>query len=134
MSTEVFFYGLFMDSSLLRAGGVDPATERKALLRDFRLVIGKRATVVPGSDGEVHGVVMSLPDADVARLYSDPSLSAYVPVAVQVQTDDGAVVAAQCYVLPAAPDPSERNEDYAAALRETARRVGLPADYIGSIV
>ena len=133
MRIDVFFYGLFMDSALLRARGFDPAAERKALLRDFRLVIGRRATVVRSHGGEVHGVVMSLETAELARLYSDPALSAYVPVEVQVHADDGPAIAAQCYVLPKEPAPSERNEGYAATLRETAVRVGLPTDYIGSI-
>ena len=43
-SIDVFFYGLFMDTELLRAKGVDPVNVRSACIPGFALRIGQRAT------------------------------------------------------------------------------------------
>ena len=130
---DVFFYGLFMDETLLREKGLSPEGRRPACVEDFRLVIGERATLVPSAGGEAHGVLFSLTPGEVDALYSEESVSAYRPEAVCAQLADGSVVPALCFNLPAAPAASERNPLYASKLRELAARLGLPADYVSSI-
>jgi hypothetical protein len=44
---DVFFYGLFMDESILCQSGVAPVNSRKAYVPDFALRIGQRATLAP---------------------------------------------------------------------------------------
>ena len=129
----VFFYGLFMDESLLREKGLSPEGRRPACVENFRLVLGARATLVPSAGGEVHGVLFSLTHEEVDALYSEASVSAYRPEAVCAQLADGTAVPALCFNLPAQPSEGERNPQYASKLRELAARLGLPPDYVSSI-
>jgi hypothetical protein len=43
---DIFFYGLFMDETLLRAKGIEPRGPRRAVVRDCQLKIGQRAMLV----------------------------------------------------------------------------------------
>ena len=131
---DVFFYGLFMDPQLLRGKGVHPEDIRLAAVAGFTLRIGARAALVPDSAGSTRGVVMKLSHTDIQRLYSEPSVAAYKPEPVLVQLRDGRMVAALCFNLPEAPSPDEKNTVYAAKLRVVAERVGLPGDYVASIL
>ena len=130
---DVFFYGLFIDEQLLRAEGVVPHNGCRAIVRDQTVRVGRRAALVPSSGKHAHGMIFALTLADVARLYGAPSLQAYRPYAVLAELADGAVVPALCYNLPEPPTPDERNAEYAAKLRDAARRVGLPKEYVDSL-
>ena len=134
VATDVFFYGLFMDASLLEAKGVRSTQSRLAVVRDWSLRIGQRATLIPDPNGEVHGVLMALTIADVDRLYAEEGVRMYRPVAVLAEPTGGdAVVPALAYVLPEPPAPDERNPEYATKLRALAERLGLPEGYTQSI-
>jgi hypothetical protein len=56
----VFFYGLFMDHTLLEAKGFAPADVELGSITGHSLRIGRRATLVPESGGRVYGAVMTL--------------------------------------------------------------------------
>jgi len=131
LTSDVFFYGLFMDASILEGRGVRAMGSRLGVVRDWTLRIGRRATLVPAPGQTVHGVVMTVSLSDIDQLYSEASVQMYRPVAVLVEAD--AEVAALAYVLPEPPAPEERNQDYAAKLRALAERLGLPAEYVRSI-
>jgi hypothetical protein len=126
----VLFYGLFMDPDLLRASGMDPVNPRRAIVRGMRLRIGERAALEMDPDGVVYGVLMQLTHSEIDRLYAEPSVASYRPEAVIAQPDEGPPVAALCFNLPSAPDPQERNPEYAEKLRELGTRLGLPDDYL----
>jgi hypothetical protein len=130
---DVFFYGLFMDQDLLRSKGLAPEAAEVASVSGYVLRIGQRAALVPQASGLVHGVVMSLALSELERLYSEPGLQAYTPVAVLAGLASGGTIAALCYNLIDPPSPSERNPDYAAKLQAVARKVGLPAEYVASL-
>ena len=130
---DVFFYGLFMDESLLLAKGIKPQHRRLASLENFRLVIGERATLVPSAGETVHGVIFSLSHEELDSLYADNSVSIYRPEAVIASVADGGRVPALCFNLPTAPRGNERNPEYAAKLKELAERIGLPNEYISTI-
>ena len=130
---DVFFYGLFMDEELLRDKGISPSDAVLAAVRGFELRIGERAALAPASSGRVHGVVMSLPVDDVARLYAEPNVRAYEPQAVLVELQRGGIIPALCYNLPVPPPATARNPEYAAKLRAIAEKVGLPDRYIDGI-
>ncbi|HEY3785831.1 MAG TPA: gamma-glutamylcyclotransferase family protein [Steroidobacteraceae bacterium] len=129
----VFFYGLFMDAQALRARGLHPQAERPARVDGFALRIGKRATLVPDPAGCAYGILMDLTHAEVDKLHSDPSVSVYRPEAVLSRSEGTRDIAALCFNLPAPPDATERNAEYAGKLRELAHRLGLPAEYVGRI-
>ena len=130
---EVLFYGLFMDEALLREKGLNPENRRQARVENFRLVIGRRATLVQREGEEAHGIIYSLTHAEVDALYSEDSVNAYRPEAVCARLADGSIVPALCFNLPTPPAPDERNPLYAAKLRQLAARLGLPPAYVANI-
>jgi len=130
---SVFFYGLFMDAEALRAKGAQPAGVHTASVPDFALRIGRRATLVPAAGERAYGVVMELTHDEIDRLYADPSVQAYRPEAVLVELPDGTRIPALCYNLVVPPSADEANPEYAAKLRDLARRLDLPADYVARI-
>jgi hypothetical protein len=130
---EVFFYGLFMDADLLRTKGADPLNIRPACVPGFALRIGQRATLLRIPDARAHGILMELTHGEIEQLYSEPSVRAYRPEAVLAELSDGSRIPALCFNLPVPPGPEEVNSEYAAKLRDLARRLGLPSDYVESI-
>jgi Gamma-glutamyl cyclotransferase, AIG2-like len=65
----VFFYGLFMDPEALQEQGPRPSSPRRAYVDRVALRLGKRATLVPDSEGRVNGVLMTLVHSEIDRLY-----------------------------------------------------------------
>jgi len=133
LSSEVFFYGLFMDPAVLETKGISCPGSRPGILRDWAIRIGRRATLVPDPGQSVHGVLMSLPLPELDRLYEEASVQMYRPVAVMVEAE-AAAAPALTYVLPEPPAPDERNPEYATKLRALAERLGFPEAYTRSIV
>jgi hypothetical protein len=135
-TSNVFFYGLFMDDDVLESKGVRGMGSRLGIVRDWSLRIGQRATLAPMPGKAVYGVLMTLSLTDIDRLYAEDSLRMYRPVAVLVETDDPepSAAAALAYVLPEPPAPEERNPEYASVLRRLAELLGLPSEYTSSIV
>lgn len=130
---SVFFYGLFMDAASLRARGAEPAEIRGASVPDFALRVGRRATLVPAAGDRAYGVLMELTHDEIERLYADSSVQAYRPEAVLAVLADGTRVPALCYNLVVPPSPGEADPEYGAKLRDLARRLELPADYVARI-
>lgn len=122
-----------MDEALLREKGMNPRNRRTALVENFVLVIGARATLVPCPGGKVHGVLFSLSHNELDALYAEASVSVYRPEAVLAQLTDGSVVPALCFNLPLPPSTGERNPQYAAKLKTLAEQIGLPPSYVASI-
>lgn len=63
-------------------------------------------------------------------LYSEPSVKAYRPEPVLARLTDGTAEPALCFNLPAEPEQTAGNPEYAAALQAVARKLGLPEDYV----
>jgi hypothetical protein len=130
---EVFFYGLFMDADLLRTNGAHPVDLRSACVPGFALRIGQRATLLQNPDARAYGIVMKLTHVELEQLYSEASVRAYRAEAVLAELTDGSQVPALCFNLLVPPGPEEANSEYAAKLRDLARRLGLPSNYVESI-
>lgn len=130
--TAVFFYGLFMDESLLASKGVRPAERTIGHVDGYALRIGKRATLVPEANGRAYGVMMRIASEDAAHLYAEPSVADYVAEPVVVTLPGDIQVAAVCYNLPAAK-LAGANPEYAAALLALATKLGLPESYLRQI-
>jgi hypothetical protein len=122
-----------MDEELLRSKGLTPEGAERAAVDGVTVRIGQRATLVPTSNGRVHGMVFSLTLPELEHLYSEATVEAYRPQAVLAQLASGGVIAALCYNLPEPPSPTERNPEYVTKLRAVALKVGLPAEYVESL-
>ena len=133
MTVDAFFYGLYMDETVLANVGVNPHAPRKARADDYALKIGKRATLVKAPGSSAWGMVYALTPDDLARLYSGPGLEVYRPEEIEVALENHAIIPARVYNLPRAPAPDERNPDYVEKLKAAMTRLGFPAKYIASI-
>lgn len=129
---SVFFYGLFMDESLLASKGLSPSKSAAGYVNDFRLRIGRRATLLPDAGKKAYGIVMSLRPGELRELYSAESVADYVPEPVSVVLPDGTIEPATCYNLPEGKLEGA-NPEYAKALLLLAVRLGLPEDYLQQI-
>ncbi len=128
-----FFYGLFMDAQVLHQAGTKPSKFRRAYVADFALRIGQRATLVPSPGARAYGMLISLTHAELERLYSAPGLEAYRPEAVVAHSFEGEAIPALCYNLLQAPEPHERNPEYAMRLRNVLENLGFPVEYVASV-
>ena len=124
---EVFFYGLFMDESVLRANGVEPRSPRRAVVRDYQLRIGQRAMLCSQPFKKAFGVVYTLTDVEIGLLYGGPGLEAYRPESVVATFEDGSSSVVTTYNLPDTTGTDEPNLEYAAKLRVVLERLGFPA-------
>ncbi len=128
----VFFYGLFMDETLLASKGVRPSRTAIGYVDGYRLRIGKRATLEVEAGGRAHGVLMTIEQDDLAKLYSEDSVADYVPEEVSVRLAGGVNETAVCYLLP--PGKLEgSNSAYAESLLLLATDLGFPGDYLAEI-
>ena len=130
---DVFFYGLFMDAEVLRQAGTNPSNFRRAYVVDFALRISQRATLVPSPGARAYGMLIALTHADLKLLYSAPGLEAYRPEAVVARPFEGEAVPALCYNLVQAPEPHERNPEYAMRLQSVLEILGFPVEYVESV-
>ena len=130
---DVFFYGLYMDDTVLAGAGVTPRSPRKASADGFALRIGKRATLVRARGGTAWGVVYALTPEELAMLYGGPGLDAYQPEEIEVTLENRAIIPARVYNLPQASAPEERNLEYVETLKAVLARFGFPASYIESV-
>jgi hypothetical protein len=131
MSSEVvtvFFYGLFMDESVLASQGFRPSRAAVGYVDGYGLRIGRRATLVPDAASRAYGVLMALRADDVRALYSDKSVADYVSESVSVVSRDG-VESAVCYILPR-HKLEGANAEYANSLLVLAGRLGFPEEYL----
>jgi hypothetical protein len=128
-----FFYGLFMDSDVLRESQVVAVNPRRAYVDGYALRIGRRATLVPACGARAYGIVFALTHDELARLYSAPGLEHYRPEALLARLLEGDTVPALCYNLREAPGSGETNAAYATRLRATLRRLDFPPEYVASI-
>lgn len=129
---DFFFYGLFMDRDLLAGKGLHPSNPRRGFVDGLGLRIGQRATLLRAPDERAYGIVMGLSAREADTLYSEGSVSDYVPEQVEVMLEDGSRIEATCYNLP------ERllagsNRAYAESLVRAATKCGLPEHYVERI-
>ncbi len=128
-----FFYGLFMDSDILRESQVVAANPRRAYVDGYALRIGRRATLVPTPGARAYGMVFALTHDELDKLYTAPGLEQYRPEALLAHSMEGETLPALCYNLREAPGPDEANTEYAARLRAVLSKLEFPPDYVASI-
>jgi hypothetical protein len=123
---DIFFYGLFMDETLLRAKGVEPRTPRRAVVSDYRLKIGQRAMLVRQPSAQAYGVVYALSKSEIESLYSESGLEMYHPEVVMATFEDGSANEVTTYNLEDGSGTEEPNREYATKLRLVLERLGFP--------
>ena len=125
---DIFFYGLFMDESVLRAKRIEPRAARKAVVRDYQLKIGQRAMLVRQSSSQAYGMVYALTDDEIDSLYSEPGLEMYHPEIVVVTFEDGSSSEVTTFNLQDETGTDKPNPEYVAKLRLVLERLGLPTN------
>lgn len=131
-SVSVFFYGLFMDESLLASKGIRPGKSVVSHVDGYTLRIGERATLLPEAGSRAYGVLMTIDQAEAQALYAEPGVSDYIAEPVVVNLPGNTRETAICYNLPA-DKLAGINPEYATALHSLASRLGLPDDYLEHI-
>jgi hypothetical protein len=132
--SRIFFYGLFMDASLLTGKGLHPETIGPAVLRDYRIHIGERATLLPSPGSRAYGIVMALSAQEADALYAEPSVRAYERERVRVTLlGSNEAIEADCYNLPRDLGLTGANPDYAATLSKLVESLGFDAAYAREI-
>ncbi len=128
-----FFYGLFMDSNILRDRQVTGVNPRRAYVDGYALRIGQRATLVRAAGARAYGMVFALTHDELDRLYAGPGLEGYLPEAILAHLLEGETLPALCYNLDETPGHGEANTEYALRLRATLSSLDFPPDYVASI-
>lgn len=129
---RVFFYGLFMDESLLATKGIEPSEVQLGFVEGYGLRIGERATLVRRPDSRCYGAVMEITPSETTELYAEESVADYVPEPVIVEFADGSRVEATCYNLPS-EKVTGSNKEYAESLLDVATRLDFPDSYLNQI-
>jgi hypothetical protein len=128
--SKIFFYGLFMDRTLLEEKGLHPETIGPAVLSDYRIHIGERATLLPSASGRAYGIVMELSEQEAHALYSESSVRAYKRERVQVALlASNEVLEAFCYNLPPEKGLTGANPAYANELSRLVETLELDSAY-----
>ena len=130
---DTFFYGLYMDETVLAGAGVTARSGRKARAGGYALRIGRRATLAKEAGATAWGMVFALTEAELDTLYRAPGLELYRPEQIEVALENRAIIPARVYNLPQPPAPDERNPEYAGKLKAVLTRLGFPTDYVAGI-
>ncbi len=128
----VFFYGLFMDHTLLKEKGFQPTEPVLGYVEGYKLKIGERATLVKSSCQRAYGAVMALNKEELDSLYGESSVADYLPEDIVITTLKNESLKVIVYNLPL-EKLAGQNKQYAQLLAKTAREIGLPKEYIQEI-
>ncbi len=132
--SKIFFYGLFMDRTRLAEKGFHPETIGPAVLYDYRIHIGERATLLPSASSRAYGIVMELSEQEAHALYSEPSVRAYRAERVRVALlSNNQHIEAYCYNLPRELGLTGANPAYANELSRLVEALELDSAYAQEI-
>ena len=132
MTVNVFFYGLFMDESVVAERGIFPSASVVGYVDGYALRLGTRAALLPEVGARAYGMLMTVDPAKLEPLYAQESVADYVAETVSVTLKNGSLVEARCYNLPEGL-LSGANPDYARQLYMLATKLGFPDDYLKQI-
>jgi hypothetical protein len=127
-----FFYGSFMNLDVLKQGGYVPEQYEVAKLSGFDIRIQPLATLARSDQHCVYGIVALGTHEQLRRLYSQGWVGMYLPEPVLVETLDGKLRAAFCYIAPTSESRPATN-DYIDRIVGPAKHYGFPAWYIARL-
>ena len=131
----VFFYGSYMKRSVLAEVGLVPATFEVGRLSGFDIEIRPLANLVPSNQHSVYGMLATATHDELERLYTHAAQvlgGRYLPEAVVVETRDGGLRAALCYIAPAL-DAAPPRAEYVDRIVAAAREYAFPDWYIARL-
>ena len=102
-----FFYGSYMNFDVLKEVDLVPERFEVCRLDGFDIRIRPLANLVRSDRHCVYGIVATATHAELERLYAhahDVLGGTYLPEAVLVETDEGALRPALCYIAPSMED------------------------------
>lgn len=124
-----------MNVNLLEDLGLHPEAIGPAVLPDFQIRIGDRATLVPNPGSMSYGIVTELSDNEANALYTRQGLSDYRPETVDaILVHDRSVQHSFCYNLPQDALGSKANAEYAKKLSTLVLELGFPPAYGDEII
>ena len=127
-----FFCGSYINPAVLREADLVPARFEVARLSGYDLTISPLANLVPAEQSVVYGVLAEATHEELDRLYQHAREvlgGVYLPRPVLVETLDGYLKPALCYIAPELNGEPPAPE-YVARIVEPARAHGFPGWYI----
>jgi hypothetical protein len=128
----VFFYGSFLNLGVLQQVGYTPEQFEVARLYGYDIRIEPLANLVRSEGQCVWGVVAAATHEQLRRLYAQDWVGTYLPEAVFVETREGKLRPALCYLAPS-PEPKPASDDYIDRIVTPARAYGFPEAYIARL-
>jgi cation transport regulator ChaC len=128
----VFFYGSYINFDVLREVSLVPGQWEVARLSGFDIRIEPRANLVRSERDCVYGIVATATHQELSRLYAhakDVLGETYLPEAVLVETLDGKLRPALCYIA-TAMEARPAAADYIERIVRPAKEFGFPAWYV----
>ena len=129
---EVFFYGSFINRSVLAESGLVPESMQVAMLPGYDISVRPLANLHRSPMGIVYGVVFAASHAELERLYAHAETvlgGVYLPQPVNAFFADGTVRAVLTYIAPdleaGPPDPA-----YVDRIVGPGRDLGFPEWYL----
>ena len=130
-----FFYGSFINLDVLKKVDYVPDRYEVAKLSGFDIRIGPLANLVRSEQHCVYGIVATATHEELRRLYDyarDGLGGTYLPEPVLVETRDGKLRPALCYVAPTM-EPRTPTNDYIDRIVGPARQYGFPDWYVARL-
>jgi len=127
--TSVFFYGSFINLGVLAGSGLVPEHIEVARLPGHDIHIAPLATLVRSDRSSVYGILCTAHHDALQHLYGQAWVAAYRPEAVMVETRQGRMTLALCWIAPPF-HPAPAADDYIDRIAGPARDFGFPAWYI----
>lgn len=129
----VFFYGLYMDFDILRERGLRVQLWEVAKLDGYEFRIGSWGYLKQSDSQCVYGVAVYAAQREVSDLYSSATNTLpleYLPEPVLVESADGLLRKALCYIATNEPDASTVNLDYVNGMVKLAQHFQFPDWYV----
>jgi hypothetical protein len=117
----VFFYGSFMRHDVMDRGGFHPAHIEVVKLSGFDIKIDPHANI--------YGILVHATHKELNSLYAMDGIGVFLPEAVNVELQNGSLLAALCYIPPARVS-KPADIAYLERLITTAQEYEFPAWYV----
>ena len=128
----VFFYGSFIRPEVMAKGGLAPDHVTVARLSGYEIHVSPYACIERSSEHTVYGIVVQTTHEELQRMYSMDGVGVFLPEAVVVETTDGLLQPAMCF-MPPARDTKPADRDYLDRLIAAGERYGFPSWYLARL-